>query len=68
MCSSDLLEDGIVQAEHAIPRETIESLGRHYPVNGWDQKNMYFGGVHCVDKKMDGWGDSRRGGSFLAVK
>ena len=62
------LEDGIVQAEHAIPRETIESLGRHYPVNGWDQKNMYFGGVHCVDKKMDGWGDSRRGGSFLAVK
>ena len=62
------LEDGVVQAEPGIPRETIDSLRTHYPVNRWDQKNMYFGGVHCVDKKMDGWGDSRRGGSFLAVK
>jgi gamma-glutamyltranspeptidase/glutathione hydrolase len=61
------IEDGVVQAEPDISGDVIENLQKHYQVNRWDQKNMYFGGVHCANSKMDGWGDSRRGGSFLAV-
>jgi gamma-glutamyltranspeptidase/glutathione hydrolase len=61
------IEDGIVQAEPDIDRSVLEALGKLYGVNRWDRKNMYFGGVHCVNSRMQGWGDSRRGGSFLAV-
>ncbi|GBE40733.1 acylase ACY 1 [bacterium BMS3Bbin09] len=58
-------EDGVVHAEPGIPAGTIEKLRKHYKVHQWDKKNMYFGGVHCVNTEMEGWGDSRRGGSFL---
>ncbi len=61
-------EDGVVQSEPGIEESVIESLRTIYPVNIWDQKNMYFGGVHCVNNNMEGQGDSRRGGSFLAVR
>ena len=57
-------EDGVVHAEPGIPTGTIEKLRKHYKVHQWDKKNMYFGGVHCVNGNMEGWGDSRRGGSF----
>jgi gamma-glutamyltranspeptidase/glutathione hydrolase len=59
------LEDEIVQAEPEIPAEVINKLRKHYKVNTWDVKSLYFGGVHCVNCEMEGWGDSRRGGSFL---
>jgi gamma-glutamyltranspeptidase/glutathione hydrolase len=61
------LEDEIVQAEPEIPDEAVHQLRRHYTVNRWNEKNLYFGGVHCVNSEMDGWGDSRRGGSFLTL-
>ena len=61
------LDDGVVQAEPDIPEKVIDNLSKHYQVNRWNQKNMYFGGVHCANSKMDGWGDSRRGGSFVKV-
>ena len=60
------IEDGVVQAEPDIAGEVLINLQKHYRVNKWDHKNMYFGGVHCADRNMDAWGDSRRGGSFLA--
>lgn len=60
-------EDGTVQAEPGIAEGVVDGLRRLYPVNCWDRKNMYFGGVHCVNARMEGRGDSRRGGSFLAV-
>lgn len=62
------IEDGVVQAEPDISGDVIEHLRKHYQVNRWDQKNMYFGGVHCANSNMDGWGDSRRGGSFLTLR
>ncbi len=62
------LEDGLVQAEPGIPPGVLDKIGRHYRIKRWDQKNMYFGGVHCVNREMSGWGDSRRGGSFLALR
>jgi gamma-glutamyltranspeptidase/glutathione hydrolase len=59
------LEDGVVQAEPDISQEILDNLRKHYQVKSWNQKNMYFGGVHCVNGNMEGWGDSRRGGIFL---
>jgi gamma-glutamyltranspeptidase/glutathione hydrolase len=56
-------EDNIVQVEPGYPEDLIEKLRKHYDVNAWDVKDMYFGGVHCVNSNMQGWGDSRRGGS-----
>ena len=56
-------EDGVVHAEPDTG--TIKKVKEHYKVHRWDKKNMYFGGVHCVNSKMEGWGDSRRGGSFF---
>jgi gamma-glutamyltranspeptidase/glutathione hydrolase len=60
------IEDGIVQAEPGISGDVLGSLKKHYVVNNWNQRNMYFGGVHSVSSSMDGWGDSRRGGSVLS--
>ncbi len=61
-------EDGVVHAEPSLTPDTAEKLKAHYDLNEWSRRNMYFGGVHCVNGKMEGWGDSRRGGSFLSVK
>ena len=61
-------EDDTVHLEPDVPEKIIASLRKHYTVNQWSEKNMYFGGVHCVNSNMQGWGDSRRGGSFMAVR
>lgn len=61
-------EDGVVQIEPEITPEIAEKLNSHYNIKLWNSKNMYFGGVHCVNGSMEGWGDSRRGGSFISVK
>jgi len=58
-------EDDILHTEPEIPVEIIDKLKKHYKVNRWNKKDMYFGGVHCVNNKLDGWGDSRRGGSVI---
>ena len=58
-------EDNIIQVEPGYPEELIEKLKKHYDVNLWNVKDMYFGGVHCVRSNMEGWGDSRRGGSSV---
>ena len=61
-------EDGIAQVEPEVPVDIIDKLKRHYRINRWNKKNMYFGGVHCVNRDMEGWGDSRRGGVFMASR
>jgi len=61
-------EDGTVHVEPGIPSAVIGRLKKHYKVNTWNSRDMYFGGVHCVNDKMQGWGDSRRGGSFVTVR
>lgn len=60
-------EDDMVHVEPDVPEKIVHALRKHYNVRQWSEKNMYFGGVHCVDSKMQGWGDSRRGGNFTAV-
>ena len=61
-------EDNVVQVEPGYSEHLIDKLRKHYNVNFWKEKDMYFGGVHCVNSAMQGWGDSRRGGSTLVIK
>ncbi len=61
-------EDGMVQVEPDVSADVIEKLGKHYELKKWEEKNMYFGGVHCVNHDMSGWGDSRRGGCFVVQR
>ena len=60
-------EEGKVHIEPGVPDVLIEKLKKHYEINRWDIKDMYFGGVHCVNSAMEGWGDSRRGGSSIGI-
>ncbi len=57
-------DDGTVQAEPEISEHVLFKLKKHYNINVWSTKNMYFGGVHAVSSNMEGWGDTRRGGNF----
>jgi gamma-glutamyltranspeptidase/glutathione hydrolase len=60
-------EDDTLHAEPGIHGPVLQVLGNHYNLRRWEAKDMYFGGVHCVGRDMQGWGDSRRGGSFIPV-
>jgi gamma-glutamyltranspeptidase/glutathione hydrolase len=62
------IEENILHAEPGMNPEIIDRLKKQYRVNIWKKKDVYFGGVHCVNNITDGWGDSRRGGSFLTGK
>jgi gamma-glutamyltranspeptidase/glutathione hydrolase len=56
----------IFQVEKGIHKDQLEGMSS--PVNCWDVKNMYFGGVHTVISEngtLSGAGDSRRGGTCL---
>jgi gamma-glutamyltranspeptidase/glutathione hydrolase len=52
-----------VQAEPGFPEVALEALARRWPMNRWDERNLYFGGVHAVAPGRGGAGDPRRGGS-----
>ena len=60
-------EDGTVHIEPGMSDSLLQQLQKHYKINRWDRKDMFFGGVHCAGSTMDGWGDSRRGGNFGTV-
>lgn len=59
----------IFQVESGIHKDQLERLkDMSSPVNCWDIKNMYFGGVHTViseNATLSGAGDTRRGGICL---
>lgn len=40
----------------------VEALGERWPLRGWAQRDLYFGGVHAVTPEAAA-GDPRRGGS-----
>jgi len=66
-------EGGQLNIENGFGGKDMEALAQAYPgAKVWDDRNLYFGGVHCVlfDEKsgtFDGAGDSRRGGVALTV-
>jgi gamma-glutamyltranspeptidase/glutathione hydrolase len=52
-----------VQAEPGFPEVALEALAGRWSMNRWDDRNLYFGGVHAVAPGREGAGDPRRGGS-----
>ena len=62
-------EDGAVQAEPGIDEDALERLsGRGYQVGRWQERNVFFGGVHAVARdpesgELSAGGDPRRGGA-----
>jgi gamma-glutamyltranspeptidase/glutathione hydrolase len=66
------IEDGIVQVEGGWPPDAAESLrDAGERVNEWAARNLYFGGVSAVERRLDGRlaaaGDPRRGGHGTVV-
>ncbi len=66
-------EDGAVQAEPGVDESALERLEqRGYEVVRWDDRNVFFGGVHAVSRdpatgELRGAGDRRRGGAVAVA-
>ena len=62
-------EAGAVQAEPGIDEEGLDRLAsRGYQLVHWQERNLFFGGVHAVARdpgtgELHGGGDPRRGGA-----
>jgi gamma-glutamyltranspeptidase / glutathione hydrolase len=62
-------EAGAVQAEPGIDEEALDRLSaRGYQLVHWQERNLFFGGVHAVARdpstgELRGGGDPRRGGA-----
>jgi gamma-glutamyltranspeptidase/glutathione hydrolase len=57
----------VVQVEPGFQAASLEYLAGLVPLNVWDQRDVYFGGVHAVIPGRGGAGDPRRGGSVEEV-
>ncbi len=51
-----------VQAEPGLPARVLERLRGERPLNEWETRDVYFGGVHAV-ARGEAAGDPRRGGT-----
>jgi gamma-glutamyltranspeptidase / glutathione hydrolase len=56
-----------IQAEPGWPREALDALRARWEVNEWDERDLYFGGVHAVVPGRAAAGDPRRGGSSMVT-
>ena len=62
-------EAGAVQVEPGVDEQGLDTLARRgYQLVRWDDRNLFFGGVHAVVRDLDtgelsGGGDPRRGGA-----
>lgn len=61
------LDEGLLQIEPGFDREALQALESILPINVWQQKDVYFGGVHAVIPGEEGAGDPRRGGAVEVV-
>ena len=56
----------VLQVEPGLPAATLAAWRERWPVQVWDHRDLYFGGVHAVLRRPDGAvaaaGDDRRGG------
>jgi len=66
-------EDGTIQAEPGVDPAALERLEqRGYEVVRWQERNVFFGGVHAVSRdpatgELHGAGDPRRGGAVAVA-
>jgi len=51
------------QVEGGLESASLDTLRAKYPVNVWEDLDLYFGGVHAVVPLVDAGADPRRGGS-----
>jgi len=58
----------ILQNEPGFSPVALDALKERVPVNIWQEKSMYFGGVHVAIPGQTGVGDHRRGGSVAVVE
>lgn len=56
-----------LQLEPGLPAATRRALAERWPVNAWQARNLYFGGVHAVEPGKAAAGDPRRLGCGLRV-
>lgn len=56
-----------VQLEPGFAREAVAALEKEEKVVLWQDKDVYFGGVHAVIPGLQGAGDPRRGGGVVEV-
>ncbi len=60
------VEGPCLEIEGGFPAEVVEALSTVWPHHRvWDGPNLFFGGVHVVERSPRGWvgaGDPRRGG------
>lgn len=62
------LDEDCLQLEPGFSSAAVEAVKKKIKVNLWDQKDVYFGGVHAVIPGKEGAGDPRRGGAVTVVK
>ena len=62
---------GVVQAEPGLSRAQLDALRMFAPVNVWDERHFFFGGVNAVQVTGSGalraHADPRRGGAWRIV-
>jgi len=57
-----------LQIEPGVAPEIVAALERRWPVNLWEERSLYFGGVHAIAvREAAAAGDSRRGGAVSIV-
>ena len=55
-----------IQIEPGFSQDTINKLASGWPVNVWNDLDLYFGGTHALIPDDKGAGDPRRGGNSMS--
>lgn len=58
----------VLQVEPGFDEDALAAVTKKVAVNVWQERSMYFGGVHIVVPGQLGVGDPRRGGSVAVVE
>jgi len=56
-----------LQVEPGVPDDALAALRERWPVNAWDARSLYFGGVHVVAPPAEAAADPRREGHAAVV-
>lgn len=67
------MEGGLLSIENGFGEDVVAVLAGNFPdIKPWSDRNLFFGGVHVArfdesSGKLEGFGDSRRGGVSVLV-